>query len=81
MVVTVTVTYCLLGCDAVWSGTCLPVFQRIMLPPSSGLLRNDGKYLLDCIAPLNVGMFMLLFPVSESISRGNCLYKGDSGVK
>lgn len=30
---------------------------------------------------LNVVVFMLLFLVSESISRGNCLYKGDSGVK
>jgi hypothetical protein len=27
---------CLLGCSAVWTGIKLPVFQRFLLPPSSG---------------------------------------------
>jgi hypothetical protein len=41
---------CLLGCSAVHTGRSLLRFQRSLLPPSSGRLRDDGDIFVCWVA-------------------------------
>jgi hypothetical protein len=65
--VTMKITYCLLRCDGVHSGNCLPTFRRKVLPSSSVLKNKLSKNQTEVLAVVNlmftalVGLLGLIF--------------------
>jgi hypothetical protein len=66
--------YCLLGCDAMWSGGSLPVFWRNIMQPSSGLKNKPRK---QTASRVNCSTCLIGLPLSLE-DGGNAFFQNIS---